>query len=92
MLRQFFVMLLVSVMGFSAAIEHAEARRLGGGSSMGSVSRSADRPASTPAQQQAQGTQQQGAGAATARRGGMGGMMGGLLSYLFFNSLAFFGS
>ena len=46
MLRQFFVMLLVSVMGFSAAIEHAEARRLGGGSSMGSVSRSADRPAS----------------------------------------------
>lgn len=80
MLRQFFVMLLVSVMGFSAAIEHAEARRLGGGSSMGSVSRSADRPASTPAQQQAQGTQQQGAGAATARRGGMGGMMGGLLA------------
>ena len=80
MLRQFFVMLLVSVMGFSAVIEHAEARRLGGGSSMGSVSRSADRPASTPAQQQAQGTQQQGAGAATARRGGMGGMMGGLLA------------
>lgn len=81
MLRQFFVMLLVSVMGFSAAIEHAEARRLGGGSSMGSVSRSADRPASTPAQQQAQGAQQQGAGAATAaRRGGMGGMMGGLLA------------
>ncbi|WP_311063582.1 Tim44-like domain-containing protein [Halomonas sp. DWK9] len=81
MLRQFFVMLLVSVMGFSAAIEHAEARRLGGGSNMGSVSRSADRPASTPAQQQAQGTQQQGAGAATAaRRGGMGGMMGGLLA------------
>ena len=39
MLRQFFVMLLVSVMGFSAAIEHAEARRLGGGSSMGSASR-----------------------------------------------------
>ena len=81
MLRQFFVMLLVSVMGVSAAIEHAEARRLGGGSSMGSVSRSADRPASTPAQQQAQGTQQQGAGAATAaRRGGVGGMMGGLLA------------
>ena len=80
MLRQFFVMLLVSVMGVSAAIEHAEARRLGGGSSMGSVSRSADRPASTPAQQQAQSTQQ-GAGAATAaRRGGMGGMMGGLLA------------
>lgn len=79
MLRQFFVMLLVSVMGFSAAVEYAEARRLGGGSNMGSVSRSADRPASTPAQQQAQGTQQQGQ-AAAARRGGMGGMIGGLLA------------
>ncbi|CAH1042289.1 Tim44 domain-containing protein [Halomonas sp. TD01] len=79
MLRQFFVMLLVSVMGISAAVEYAEARRLGGGSSMGSVSRSADRPASTPAQQQAQGTQQQGQAAAT-RRGGIGGMVGGLLA------------
>ncbi|UYO75695.1 Tim44-like domain-containing protein [Halomonas qinghailakensis] len=80
MLRQFFVMLLVSVMGFSAAVEYAEARRLGGGSNMGSVSRSADQPASTPTQQQAQGTQQQGQAAAAARRGGMGGMIGGLLA------------
>ncbi|RUR28635.1 Tim44 domain-containing protein [Vreelandella andesensis] len=80
MLRQFFAMLLVSVMGISAAVEYAEARRLGGGSNMGSVSRSADRPANAPAQQQAQGTQQQSAGAATAGRGGMGGMMGGLLA------------
>lgn len=82
MLRQFFAMLLISVMGFSAAIEHAEARRMGGGGNVGSMSRSADRPASTPAQQQqAQGAQQQGqAGAAAARRGGMGGMLGGLLA------------
>ncbi|SJN14238.1 hypothetical protein CZ787_14140 [Halomonas citrativorans] len=81
MLRQLFVMLLVSVMGFSVAVEHAEARRMGGGGSMGSMSRSADRPASTPSTQQAQGGQQQGqAGAAAARRGGMGGMMGGLLA------------
>lgn len=80
MLRQFFVMLLVSVMGMSAAIEYAEARRMGGGGNVGSMSRSADRPASTPAQQQAQPAQQGQAGAAAARRGGMGGMMGGLLA------------
>lgn len=81
MLRQFFVMLLVSVMGFSAAIEHAEARRMGGGGNVGNMSRSADRPASAPQQQQqAQGQQQGQAGAAAARRGGMGGMMGGLLA------------
>lgn len=81
MLRQLFAMFLVSVMGISAAVDYAEARRLGGGSSMGSVSRSADKPTSTPTQQQTQGTQQQSAGAATTpRRGGMGGMMGGLLA------------
>lgn len=79
MLRQFFAMFLVSVMGISAAVDYAEARRLGGGSSMGSVSRSADKPASTPAQQQAQSTQQQDQ-ATAARRGGMGGMVGGLLA------------
>lgn len=79
MLRQFFAMFLVSVIGISAAVDYAEARRLGGGSSMGSVSRSADKPTSTPAQQQAQSTQQQGQ-ATAARRGGMGGMVGGLLA------------
>lgn len=81
MLRRFFAMLLISVMGMSAAVEYAEARRMGGGGNMGSMSRSADRPASTPAQQQqAQGSQQGQASAAAARRGGMGGMMGGLLA------------
>lgn len=80
MLRQFFAMLLVSVIGFSAAIEHAEARRLGGGGNTGSMSRSADRPASTPAQHQQVQQQQNQAGAAAARRGSMGGMMGGLLA------------
>lgn len=79
MLRQFFAMFLVSAMGISAAVDYAEARRLGGGSSMGSVSRSADKPTSTPAQQQAQSIQQQGQVTA-ARRGGMGGMVGGLLA------------
>ena len=76
MLRQLFIMLLVSTLGFGLAIESADARRMGGGSNMGSVSRSADRPAAT---QQAQNTQKAPAGAA-ASRGGMGGMMGGLLA------------
>ncbi|RUR52664.1 Tim44 domain-containing protein [Vreelandella populi] len=76
MLRQLFIMLLVSTLGFGLAIESADARRMGGGSNMGSVSRSADRPAAT---QQAQNTQQAPAGAA-ASRGGMGGMMGGMLA------------
>jgi len=78
MLRQLFVMLLVSVMGFGLAVESADARRLGGGASSGSFSRSADRPAATQ-QQQAQRNDQGQAGAA-ARRGGMGGMFGGLLA------------
>ncbi|MGO2264817.1 Tim44 domain-containing protein [Halomonas sp.] len=93
MLRQLFVMLLVSVTGFSVAVEHAEARRMGGGGNMGSMSRSADRPASTPSTQQAQGGQQQGqAGAAAARRGGMGGMMGGLLAGGLITALFFGGA
>lgn len=78
MLRQIFVMLLVSVMGFGLAVESADARRLGGGASSGSFSRSADRPAATQ-QQQAQRNDQGQAGAA-ARRGGMGGMLGGLMA------------
>ncbi|MBZ5486955.1 Tim44 domain-containing protein [Halomonas aquamarina] len=75
MLRQLFIMLLVSTLGFGLAIESADARRMGGGNNMGSVSRSADRPAA----QQTQSTPQTQA-AAGARRGGMGGMMGGLLA------------
>lgn len=78
MLRQIFVMLLVSVMGFGLAVESADARRLGGGASSGSFSRSADRPAAT--QQQAQTNRDQGQAGAAARRGGMGGMFGGLLA------------
>lgn len=79
-MRNFLAMLLVGLLSFSAAVEYAEARRLGGGSNMGSMSRSADRPASTPSSQQAQNAQPGQAGAAAARRGGMGGMMGGLLA------------
>ncbi|WP_075881640.1 Tim44 domain-containing protein [Vreelandella massiliensis] len=92
MVRQFFIMLLVSVLSFSAAVEYAEARRMGGGSSTGSFSRSADRPASTPSQQQAQSGQQSQAGAAAARRSGMGGMLGGLLAGGLFAALFFGGA
>ncbi|PAU75866.1 Tim44 domain-containing protein [Halomonas salipaludis] len=81
-MRNLFVMLLVGMMGFGLAIAYAEARRMGGGGSIGSFSRSADRPASTPAQagQPANATQ------AGARAGGMmGGLLaGGLLAALFF--------
>ena len=77
MLRKFFAMLLVSVMGFSAAIEHAEARRMGGGGNVGSMSRSADRPASTPQQQQQAQGQQQGQAGPQAGPGPQGAQSSG---------------
>ena len=40
-MRHFLVMLMVAVMGFGLAVEHAEARRMGGGGNVGSFSRSA---------------------------------------------------
>lgn len=76
-MRNLFVMLLVGMMGFGLAIEHAEARRMGGGGNIGSFSRSADRPAATPAREAGQPA---GAAQAGTRAGGMGGMMGGLLA------------
>lgn len=87
-MRNFFIMLLVGMLGFGLAVDYAEARRLGGGKSFGSVSRSADSNTSTPARQAAPAGNQQ--GAAASRPGGMmagmfGGMLaGGLLAALFF--------
>ncbi|MDX5435450.1 MAG: 39S ribosomal protein L45 [Halomonas sp.] len=84
-MRHFLVMLMVAVLGFGLAVEHAEARRMGGGGNVGSFSRSADRPAAAPSQatpaRQAQPNQ------ATGSRmlGMLGGMLaGGLLAALFF--------
>ncbi|KAA0012219.1 Tim44 domain-containing protein [Billgrantia pellis] len=84
-MRQLFVMLLVGVLGFGLAADYAEARRLGGGGSVGSFSRSADRPAAAPSQA-APARQAQTNKATGSRMPGMlGGMLaGGLLAALFF--------
>ncbi|MCE8022521.1 MULTISPECIES: Tim44 domain-containing protein [Halomonadaceae] len=84
-MRHFLVMLMVAVMGFGLAVEHAEARRMGGGGNVGSFSRSADRPAAAP-NQAAPARQAQPSQAAGSRMPGMlGGMLaGGLLAALFF--------
>lgn len=76
-MRHFFIMLLVGVLGFGLAVDYAEARRMGGGGNVGSVSRSAS-PPSTANATQSQPRQNQTAGA--PRAGGMGGMLGGLLA------------
>ncbi|QJQ96845.1 MULTISPECIES: Tim44 domain-containing protein [Halomonadaceae] len=78
-MRNFFIMLMVGMMGFGLAVEHAEARRMGGGGNIGSVSRSADRPAAAPTREASQpprGAQN----AQGTRAGGMGGMLGGLMA------------
>ncbi|WP_024953323.1 MULTISPECIES: Tim44 domain-containing protein [Cobetia] len=41
-MRHLFIMLMVGLLGFGLSVEHAEAKRLGGGKSFGSYSRSAD--------------------------------------------------
>lgn len=81
-MRHLLITLVVGLLTLGPALEFAEARRLGGGGSTGSFSRSADRPSSPPSQQQATPSQGQQQGAAGARggMGAMGGMLGGLLA------------
>ncbi|MBF8222584.1 Tim44 domain-containing protein [Halomonas sp. 328] len=76
-MRHLFIMLLVGVLGFGLAVDYAEARRMGGGGNVGSVSRSASPPTTANA---TQGQPRQGQAAGTPRAGGMGGMLGGLLA------------
>ncbi|TDO01147.1 MULTISPECIES: Tim44 domain-containing protein [Halomonas] len=82
-MRHLLVMLIVGVLGFGLAVDHADARRLGGGKSFGSQSRSVQQPAATQNQTTGNRTTQARPG---SRMGGMlGGMLaGGLLAALFF--------
>lgn len=82
-MRHLLIMLVVGLFTLGPALEQAEARRFGGGSSIGSVSRSADRPATAPRQQQATPPRQTTAG--SRMPGMLGGLLaGGLLAALFF--------
>ncbi|MCK0745598.1 Tim44 domain-containing protein [Chromohalobacter nigrandesensis] len=84
-MRNIFVMLLVGLLGFGLGIDHAEAKRLGGGKSFGSYSRSADSSASTAGRNTATTSQRQ-PGAGLSRWAGpfAGLLAGGLLASLFF--------
>ncbi|WP_111412798.1 Tim44 domain-containing protein [Billgrantia lactosivorans] len=84
-MRHLFVMLMVAVLGFGLAVEHAEARRLGGGGNVGSFSRSADRPAAAPSQSAPSRQAQPNPATGSRMPGMLGGMLaGGLLAALFF--------
>ena len=84
-MRHFLVMLTVAVMGFGLAVEHAEARRMGGGGNVGSFSRSAERPAASPNQAAPARQAQPGQAAGSRMPGMLGGMLaGGLIAALFF--------
>lgn len=82
-MRHLLIMLVLGLFTLGPALEQAEARRFGGGSSIGSVSRSADRPATAPRQQQATPPRQTTTG--SRMPGMLGGLLaGGLLAALFF--------
>ncbi|SEL39930.1 Tim44 domain-containing protein [Halomonas daqiaonensis] len=82
-MRHLLVMIVVGVLGFGLAVDHAEARRLGGGKTFGSQSRTVQQPAATQNQAIGSRANQTRAG---SRMGGMfGGLLaGGLLAALFF--------
>lgn len=83
-MRHLFITLLVSFMTFGLAVEHADARRFGGGASAGSMSRSAA-PAQSAAPRAATPPRQAQAGGASRFMGPLAGVMaGGLLAALFF--------
>lgn len=83
-MRHLFVMLLVGLLGFTTAIDHAEAKRFGGGKSFGSYSRSAQQPAS-PSRSTASTPPRQPSPGLSRFAGPLAGLLaGGLLASLFF--------
>jgi len=84
-MRHLFVMLLVGMLGFTAAVDHAEARRLGGGKSFGSYSRSVQQPTPTTTRSNASAPPRQPSAGLSRFAGPLAGMLaGGLLASLFF--------
>jgi len=87
-MRHLLVMIMVGVLGFGLAIDSADARRLGGGKSVGSFSRQA-----SPSATQSQNTARPNAAPSAPRKGGlMGGMLGGLLAGSLLGALFFGGA
>lgn len=83
-MRNLFVMLLVGLLGFGLAVDHAEAKRMGGGKSFGSYSRSANTTASAP-NRTASAPQRQPSKGLSRFAGPFAGLLaGGLLASLFF--------
>mgnify|MGYP001176053001 FL=1 len=87
-MRHLLVMILVGVMGFGLAVDSADARRLGGGKSVGSYSRQASSSAT-----QSQNTARPNAAPTAGKKSGlMGGMLGGLLAGSLLGALFFGGA
>lgn len=92
-MRTFFVSLLAVFIISLPMAEHAEAKRLGGGFSLGK-SFSSPKKSTAPTQQQKSTTDQtkQTATTSPTKRSGMGGLMGGLLAGGLFGALLFGGA
>ncbi|WP_027967682.1 Tim44 domain-containing protein [Halomonas halocynthiae] len=84
-MRHFFIMLMVATLGFGAAIDNAEARRMGGGKSMGGYSRSASPQSNTATTNSAAQGQRKPSAGLSRFAGPLAGLLaGGLLASLFF--------
>ncbi|WP_136255469.1 Tim44 domain-containing protein [Onishia niordana] len=85
-MRNIFVLILATFMSLGLAVDHAEAKRLGGGKSFGSYSRSADSTAATPNRSASAGTGARQPSRGLSRFAGpfAGMLAGGLLASLFF--------
>lgn len=84
-MRNLFVMLLVGLLGFGLAVDHAEAKRLGGGKSFGSYSRSANTTNAAPNRTATATPPRQPSKGLSRFAGPFAGLLaGGLLASLFF--------